>query len=154
LNSFLNIKKTSVNAGDPKHFEAGVGWRSTYLFQSSLDKDVADVDQRLRNPLITRAELTTAQTDLENIIKKYRFWQGLNANYAVKLEGDPTHFQVSNVVGEAGIQILSRTEKLFGSTNGYYRARINGPGFEGGRNLGTGDLTAIQNRRGVYSLLP
>jgi hypothetical protein len=55
-----------------------------------------------------------------------------------KMESEAGNFQVTNFVGDGSIYLQSRTKQLFGTgTNaGFWKFRILGTGFEGGKNVG------------------
>jgi len=139
-NTFLQIQKSTVNGGDPRHFEAGLSWRHVWLFDSALVKQIAhDADEFQKGG--TAADQKALGEKIKKEAEGYGPWLGMQDDFAIKLEGDPTQFKAANTVGDGDIQILTRTLKLFGSTNGYFRARPLVLGFEGGRAIGQGDST-------------
>jgi hypothetical protein len=90
---------------------------------------------------VTPEQLQTFGEEINKAEAKYNpVWLGALEDFAIKIEGDPTQFKAANVVGDGDIRILTRTLKLFGSTNGYFRARPLVVGFEGGKSI-TGDTT-------------
>ncbi len=137
-NAFLHLQKTSVSNGDLRHFELGLSFRHTTSFAPALDRKIVDDVQKFH-----QAPTEAARQALANIINtdaaKYGPWLGAIQAFAMKMEADPTHFKATNLVGDGDLRILTRTLKLFGSTNGYFRARPLIVGIEGGRSLGTGE---------------
>jgi hypothetical protein len=140
-NSFLQIQKTSTAGGDPRHFEAGVSWRHISSFDPALDKKIVD-DIKKYEKATTDAEKQKLGGTVNTDAARYGVWLGALEDFAIKMEGDPTQFKAANTVGDGDIRILTRTLKLFGSTNGYFRARPLVAGFEGGRSIGQGQAAA------------
>jgi hypothetical protein len=139
-NTFLQIQKTSLSNGDPRHFEAGLSWRHTTSFDPTRDKQI-QADVKAYDEASNEAEQKAAGSKIKADADKYGVWLGALEDFAIKMEGDPTQFKAVNAVGDGDVRILTRTLKLFGSTNGYFRARPLVVGFEGGKSIGTGDAT-------------
>jgi hypothetical protein len=138
--TFLQIQKTSLANGDPRHFEAGLSWRHTSSFQSTVDNEIKGLVDKYDQDG-TQAQLQELGKQINAAGAKYGAWLGALEDFAIKMEGDPTQFKAVNAVGDGDVRILTRTLKLFGSTNGYFRARPLVVGFEGGKSIGTGDAT-------------
>jgi hypothetical protein len=139
-NTFLQIQKTSLANGDPRHFEAGLSWRHTTSFDASRDSTIVDEVNKFEKGG-TEADQEALVRDINRQAAGYGVLLGAIEDFAMKLEGDPTQFKAANAVGDGDIRILTRTLKLFGSTNGYFRARPLVMGFEGGRSIGQGEPT-------------
>jgi hypothetical protein len=139
--TFLQVQKTSVANGDPRHFEAGLNWAHVSSFQPGVDTEIQNAVDKY-NGGVTKAELKTFGEDINKAEAKYNpVWLGALENIALKIEGDPTQFKAANAVGDGDVRILTRTIPLFGSKKGYFRARPLVVGFEGGRSIGQGDAT-------------
>lgn len=142
VDSFLQIQKTSVAGGDPRHFEAGLKWRHVSSFQHAVDTEIENDVNRYHDKGVTPEQLKTFGEEINKAEAKYNpVWLGALEDFAIKIEGDPTQFKAANAVGDGDIQILTRTLPLFGSKKGYFRARPFVAGWEGGRSIGQGAAT-------------
>jgi len=141
LTAFWHLDKTTSTGGDPKNFEAGMNLRNVLLFAKGdlqkMQKDIADY----RNASDKEAA-AKALADIKTIEDKQRFWSAALIDFAGKLEGEAMNFKVANFVGDGQVQFQSRTQKLFGSSSGFWRLRIVPAGVEGGKNVNTTANTA------------
>jgi hypothetical protein len=124
MTTFLNIKKTTQPNGDAKHFEAGVRYQNVLPWGRQLIRDMAAA-----NDLIAMGALLKKQQD--------KVIAGAVFDFATKLEGEPTHFQVTNSVGETGLSLRTMT-KGFANRHGFWRGFVLPAAFEGGRSLSQG----------------
>lgn len=136
LTAFWHLDKTTSTGGDPKNFEAGMNLRNVFLFAKAdlqrMQKDIADC----RNAPDKDAA-AKALADVKSLEDRHRFWSAALIDFAGKLEGEAMNFKVANFVGDGQVQVQSRTQKLFGSTSGFWRLRIVPLGVEGGKNVNT-----------------
>src|ERR1035438_303462 len=151
--SFLQIQKSSVGNGDPRHFEVGLSRRHTTSFARTLDSQIAEDVKAYEDPKDATNKKTLGEK-IEREANGYGALLGALEDIALKMEGDPTKFKAANAVGDGDIRILTRTLKLFGSTNGYFRARPLVVGFEGGRSIGQGDATTTTTSTTTSTTLP
>jgi hypothetical protein len=139
LNSFLQIKKSSVNGGDPKNFEAGARYQYAIVNGSS---SFDEIRTHLANYAISHDEAELdAVAKLEDTLQK-RTLAATLIDFAAKFEGHATQFNVSNAVGDGSLKFQTMTKKLFGANHGFWRLRLVPVGFEGGRNLNTAGQTS------------
>jgi hypothetical protein len=139
-NTFLQVQKTSVANGDPRHFEVGLSWRHTTSFDRALDNKIAAEVKEYEDPKNSLDKKTLGEK-IGKDSDGYGAWLGALEDFALKIEGDPTQFKAANAVGDGDIRILTRTLPLFGSTKGYFRARPLVVGLEGGKSIGQGAAT-------------
>jgi hypothetical protein len=141
LTMSLHIDKATATGGDAKSFRAGPNFRNILLFGKSdlrqMQLDIATY-RNAGNPAAAAAALAQITT-LEN---RPRFWSAALIDFAGTLEGEAMNFKVANFVGDGQVQVQSRTQKLFGSTSGFWRLRIVPGGVEGGKNVNTTSGTA------------
>jgi hypothetical protein len=152
-NTFLQIQKSSLSGGDPRHFEVGLSWRHVILFDPALDKQIADEVNKFEQGG-SAADQAALGAKIAADAQSYGPWLGAIGDFAIKIEGDPTKFQAANAVGDADFRVLTRTLKLFGSSNGYFRARPLVIGFEGGRSIGQGDTTTTTTGTATSTTTP
>ncbi len=128
LTSFVQIKKTTQEGGDPKNFEGGARYRKGISFERGLLRRLQTAS--------TADDLSRIQNQISN-----SWWAGGVFDFAAKLEGMATTFDISNFVGETGFQVLTRTKALGGSRKGFWRAFVAPGAIEGGQSLRAGDTT-------------
>lgn len=148
----MQLKKASTAKGDPRNFEAAFTYRSTFLHKR---KDYDDIATHL-NEARTAADAPSQDAALNQVNQKIsriqsHFLAAELLDFSGRLEGQATNFNVTNFVGEGAFQLQSRTRLFFGSRHGYWRFRILPAGFEGGTNLGKGDLQALSTATGTTS---
>ncbi len=123
LNTFLQLKKTTADEGDARHFEAGAKYRYTRTWRPAQLREIAaETDNARVNELIRARQ--------QNIIA------GWLIDVAGKLEGDPTNFDVANFVAESGFHLQSMTRGFLGR-RGFWRGYVVPGGIEVGQSLGT-----------------
>lgn len=123
LNAFLKIKKATADDADARHFEAGARYRYTRPWKPDQLREIAaESDGGRLNELIRARQ--------RNVMA------GWLIDAAVKLEGDPTNFDVTNAVGESSLHLQTMTRSLWGRT-GFWRGFVLPFGFEAGQSLGT-----------------
>lgn len=133
----MHLDKTTADNADPKHFDAGITYRSTYLFGARGAADTRTQLDIIRNPTST-PQLVEAAEAAVNRLTADRQKMLLGAwlfDLGANLEGEALNFKVTNFVGNATLALQSRTKKLFGSKNGYWKFRLIPAGIEGGNNL-------------------
>jgi hypothetical protein len=136
LTAFWHLDKTTSTGGDPKNFEAGMNLRNVLLFaKADLQKMQKDIANYRDAP--DKDAAAKALADIKTMEDKHRFWSAALIDFAGKLEGEAMDFKVANFVGDGQVQVQSRTQKLFGSTTGFWRIRIVPAGVEGGKNVNT-----------------
>jgi hypothetical protein len=123
LTSFVRLKKSTTSGGDPKAFELGGTFKSTYLLHGN------ELDA------VRSAPSTVAINDAIKKIQK-RLLAAWSIDIGGKMEAEAGNFQVTNFVGDSSVYLQSRTKKLLGSRSGFWKFRILGTGFEGGKNVG------------------
>jgi hypothetical protein len=123
LNAFLQIKKATADTGDARNFEAGARYRYTRTWKPEQLRTIsAETDPEKLNELIRARQ--------RNIIA------GWLIDFAGKLEGDPTNFEVTNFVGESAVHLQSMTKGFVGR-KGFWRGFVLPAGIEVGQVLGT-----------------
>ncbi|MGO9085914.1 MAG: hypothetical protein ACLQBK_11860 [Candidatus Sulfotelmatobacter sp.] len=136
LTAFWHLDKTTSTGGDPKNFEAGMNLRNVLLFaKADVQKMQSDIT-RYRNAS-SADDAAKALADVKALEDKHHFWSAALIDFAGKLEGEAMNFKVANFVGDGQVQVQTRTQKLFGSTSGFWRLRIVPIGVEGGKNVST-----------------
>lgn len=123
LTSFVHLKKSTASGGDPKSLDIGGTFRSTFLLHK---KDFAAVQTAN-----SKADINTAVATVQS-----RLLAAWSIDINGKMESEAGNFQVTNFVGDGSIYLQSRTKQLFGSNAGFWKFRILGTGFEGGKNVG------------------
>lgn len=135
LKSFMNIQKTTSDGSDLKNFEAGGNSRSTFL--------VGKAKRAKIQAALDAYHSATEDTDRKNAADTYDtavtdFQRGTLAavflDFAGKLEGQATNFNITNGVFEGAIKIQSRVKNL-GTKQGFFHFQILPAGFEGGKTL-------------------
>ena len=136
LTVFLHMDKTSATGGDPKNFEAAMNFRNVLPFAKAdlqqMQHDIALYRSATDPPAAARA-----LADINAVEGRHRFWSAALIDFAGKLEGEAMNFKIANFVGDGQVQVQSRTQKLFGSTSGFWRLRVIPAGVEGGKNVNT-----------------
>jgi hypothetical protein len=134
LTVFLHLDKATSSGGDPKNFEIGPNFRNVILFgRSDLQKMQGDISELRMDPAPARqAQLLSELNSLET---KKRFWSAVLIDFSGQLEGEALNFNVANFVGAGQVSLQTRTQRLFGSKNGYWRFRVVPAGVEGGKNV-------------------
>lgn len=155
FNAFLQIKKSSVNGGDPKNFETGARYRSVRVWGSDLFKNIHTQLDAYRIAT-TDAARAAAMNEVATLTQKLqqRVIAATIFDFAFKFEGEATKFNVSNAVGEGSLRLQSMTRSLTGSKHGFWRFQIVAPGFEGGRNLNTAGQSASTAKSETGGALP
>ena len=123
LNTFFQLKKTTADEGDARHFEAGAKYRYTRTWRPDQLREIADETNDARVNELIRARQ-------RNIIA------GWIVDVAGKLEGDPTNFDVTNFVAESGFHLQTMT-RGFLARRGFWRGYIVPGGIEVGQSIGT-----------------
>jgi hypothetical protein len=123
LNTFFQLKKTTADEGDARHFEVGAKYRYTRTWRPDQVREIASETSNARVNELIRARQ-------QNIIA------GWLIDVAGKLEGDPTNFDVTNFVADSGFHLQSMTKRVFGS-RGFWRGYVVPAGIEVGQSLGT-----------------
>jgi hypothetical protein len=133
----LHLNKTTADNADPKHLSAGITYRSTYLFGSSGADETRNQLAIARNPNSTPQQVEAALNEVTRLTgERQKMTLGaLFFDLGANLEGEALNFKVTNFVGDAALQLQSRTKKLFGSKNGYWKFRLMPAAIEGGKNL-------------------
>jgi hypothetical protein len=134
LKTFANIKKTSEDGSDPKNFEAGGTFRSTFLW-SKMERTQLQAALTALNSA-TPEQRPAAALRYNNAVRAFQKATigAMYLDFAGKLEGQATNFNITNGVLEASFKVQSRVKKLFGET-GFYHFQVLFPGFEGGQTL-------------------
>lgn len=140
LTASLHLDKTTADKADPKAFQSGLTYRSTFLIGAKGADLTREKLAIIRNPNSSAQEIEQAKGEVDRLTKERQsqFWGAWLFDVAGNLEGQAVNFDVTNFVGEATVQLLSRTKTLFGSKKGYWKARFLG-GMEGGKNLNKGN---------------
>jgi hypothetical protein len=101
----------------------------------------------INSPTSTDAQRAQAQVEINAAEKtvQRRLLSAVIANFAGKLEGGATDFNVANYVGDGDLAIQSRTKKLFGSKHGFWQFRVVPVGAEGGKNVQNNTAAAAAN---------
>lgn len=123
LNTFFQLKKTTADEGDARHFEAGARYRYTRTWRPAQLREIAAETNNARVNELIRARQ-------QNIVA------GWIIDVAGKLEGDPTNFDVTNFVVESGFHLQTMTKGFLGR-RGFWRGYVVPGGVEVGQSLGT-----------------
>src|SRR5262249_332697 len=128
LNAFLKIKKASADKGDARNFEAGAKYRYTQPWRSAQMKAIAAaLPGESLNALIRERQ--------GNLLA------GWILDIAGKLEGDPTDFEVTNLVTESTFQLQTMTKGFLGP-KAFWRGFVLPAGAELGHGIGTNPTAA------------
>jgi len=123
LTAFLVVKKATAEEGDSKHFESGGRYRFTRTWKpAQMQAIAAESDPVKLNELIRARQ--------RNVLA------GWLVDVAGKLEGDPTNFDVTNVVGESSLHLQTMTKGFLGK-RGFWRGFVVPAGIEAGQSIGT-----------------
>lgn len=144
LRSFLNIQKTTADGSDAKNFEAGGNFRSTFLLgkadrtriQTALDAYHNATEDAARKTAAD--EYNTSVTAFQKATLAAVF-----LDFAGKLEGQATNFNITNGVFEGAFKVQSRVKNLLGTKQGFVHFQILLAGFEGGKTLRQPDAKAV-----------
>ncbi|MBA2302708.1 MAG: hypothetical protein H0W08_08745 [Acidobacteria bacterium] len=128
LESFVRIKKATADEGDARHFEAGAEFSFAGTWKPSEMRRMAETPPGEELNKLLRARQS-------NIIA------GWLVDVGVKLEGDPTNFNVTNFVMDSGFQLRTMTKGFLGR-RGFWRGFILPVGVEAGQSLGAGAVEA------------
>jgi hypothetical protein len=123
LNAFLILKKATADEGDSRHFEAGARYRYTRTWKPAEMQAIGDESDPERLNELIRARQ-------RNILA------GWLVDVAGRLEGDPTEFDVTNLVAESSLHLQTMT-KGFLSRRGFWRGFVLPAGIEVGQSVGT-----------------
>jgi hypothetical protein len=137
LTANLHMEKTTTENGDPKHFDVGLNYRSTFLFHGH---DISTI-QDLQNSGKTKE----AQGKLDTL--SHAVWSGITFDFGSHFEAEAFTFNVTNFIGEGMAQIKSRVLPLIpvetGETSedrtGFYKFHLIPGGLEIGQNLNKGN---------------
>ena len=136
MTAFLHMKKTTTPNGDPKNFEVGTNFRNTYIFgRSDVDEMRKDISTIRANASPAAVEAATKDLQSREDKIQQRLLSAVLIDFAGKLEGGATDFNVANYVGDAQVQLQSRTKALGTSERGFWQFRIIPFGLEGGKNV-------------------
>jgi hypothetical protein len=133
----LHLDKTTALNADPKYFEAALTYRSTYLFGASGADETRKQLAIIRDPKSSPEQVEAAGKEVDRLTAaRQRMLLGAWLfDVGANLEGEALNFNVTNFVGTATLALQSRTKKLFGSKNGYWKFRLIPAGVEGGTSL-------------------
>ena len=146
----MQLMKTSAVKGDPKNFEAAFKYQSTFLYKGQDYDDVAaNLKQAGAAPDQAAQDAALAKVNQTMSKIQSHLLAATLVDFSGRLEGQATNFNVTNFVGEGAVQLQSRTQRLFASRYGFWRFRIMPAAFEGGTNLGKGDLQALTTAAGM-----
>lgn len=131
LSAMMRLKKTTAESADPRHFETGLTYRSTYLFGRAIRDRIVTL---LNNPDVSDA--TVAGTEINNIVaeEQRRIFAGMFFDFTGKLEGEALEFDVTNAVADGMVQIVSPIKRAFGTNKASVKYRLLA-GIEAGQNL-------------------
>jgi len=128
LTPFIQIKKTTQEGGDAKHFEAGARYQA--FFHSNRKAFTA-----IRGMGDARPGDILAKFNEENLTKSAyaRLFAGSSLDVAAKMEGAAGGFEVTNIVGDAAFTLRSNTAGLL-KNRGYFRGFMTPFAIEGGQS--------------------
>ena len=133
LTSFLQIKKTTQEGGDAKHFEAGARFQSFFVSNRKALAGLRELEDQ---------SLTSWLQHLRDNRSGYaKAFTGSTLDIAFKMEGTPSDFAVTNLVGETGYTLRTVTAPLFGR-RGFIRGFFTPVAFEGGESNARIDAAA------------
>jgi hypothetical protein len=129
LNAFLRLKKSTADEGDPKNFEAGANYRVGIPWKAEQVRQMRE---------------TPAGPELNKLLaeRQRNILAGSVIDIAMKLEADPSDFDVANYVGESTYQLRTMTKGFFGG-KGFWRGFVMPGGLELGRSAGTAMPDAV-----------
>lgn len=127
VKSFLQIKKTTQEGGDAKHFEAGARYSHFFLADrkayAALEGQSAKSFAQLKSILDQNASKSPYA----------RAFIGSTADVAFKMEGSAGKFDVTNFVGDSAFTMRTKTGGIL-NNHGYFRGFITPFAFEGGQS--------------------
>src|SRR5262249_15777458 len=129
-----------------KHFEAGSTYH-TILFGRRKVQEIQKALAEYRTTTDDAARIAALQKVDDRMKAAQTGTLGATfVDFAGKLEGEATKFNVTNFRGDGIVQLDSRTLKLFGSRKGFWKFRLLPGGVEGGRSLRKGDESAMTTK--------
>ncbi|MEK6286505.1 MAG: hypothetical protein AABO57_12250 [Acidobacteriota bacterium] len=136
----MHLDKTTADNADPKYFQSGITYRSSFLIGAKGADQTREQLAIIRNPASTPQQIEEAKIKVDELTKQRQaqLWGAVLLDVASNLEGQAMDLEVTNFVGDATIQLVSRTKTLLGSKKGFWKLRFLG-GMEGGKNLNTGN---------------
>jgi hypothetical protein len=137
LSVSMHLDKTTADNADPKHFETGITYRSTYLFGAKGADDTRRQLAIIRDPSSTHQQVEDARKEVNKLTaaRQKNLLGAWLLDVGGNLEGEALNFNVTNFVGNATLALQSRTKRLFGSKNGFWKFRLIPAGVEGGKSL-------------------
>ena len=127
----LILKKGTAASADPRHFEAGLKLRKTFLLAKKDDMEAI-------RSLIASGSDSLGANAVQALNRLQKNWlRGLVWDNGAHFEGDAQGYKISNlsnIVYDSMLQVTSVTRALSGET-GFWNFRLLAPGFELGRNL-------------------
>jgi hypothetical protein len=134
LRMSANLRKSSAEKADSRQFDIGLHLEFNHNFLGDSVRSIQNAASAYeKDP--TPSRQASLQMAIDGMQK--RFWLAYSVDSAVRFEGDPTSFKVTNAVVDLPLQFISRTMNVLGSTDGWWFFRAMPAGFEGGQNLGS-----------------
>jgi hypothetical protein len=127
LKSFLQIKKTTLNGGDAKHFEAGAKYQVFFLADRKAFKAIEGMGGKSLNEIIATMKANESKSGYGAL------FIGSSLDIAGKVEGTPGGFDVTNLVGDSSFTMRSKTAGFL-DHQAFFKAFITPFGFEGGQS--------------------
>lgn len=135
LSAMMRLNKATAENADPKNFEAGLTYRSTYLFgRANRDK----IRALLNKPDVSDATADGMQINSLVAREQSRPFAGLFFDFTGKLEGEALNFDVTNAVADGMVQLVSPVKRAFGTNKASVKYRLLA-GVEAGKNLNNND---------------
>jgi hypothetical protein len=134
VNLGLDLKKSSAQGTDSRHFQAGLTMQKTFLFSRQKFKQAQQE--------IASDDIDTAQKALNEV--PHHFWPSLFFDNGISFEGDVRSVSIGNVsnfVFNSQLKLASATAQF--SKAGFFFMRVIPAGVEAGYNLQNVDAPAL-----------
>ena len=135
----MQIKKTTLTGGDPKHFEAGGKYQVFFLADRKAFKAIQGMGGRSLTDIIKTLK------DNESKSGYGALFIGSSLDIAGKLEGNPGPFDVTNLVGDAAFTMRSKTGGFL-AHQAFFKAFITPVAFEGGQSHAKQDAATAASK--------
>jgi len=140
LTANLHMQKTTSENADPKHFDVGLNYRSTVLFNGGDISAIRDAQNS--------GKTEEAQKQLSGL--SHAVWSSVTFDFGSSFEAQALSFNVTNFIGDGMVQIKSRVLPLIpiqdGQTTedrtGFLKFHFVPGGVEIGQNLNKGNDAA------------
>ncbi|MDQ6666415.1 MAG: hypothetical protein M3Z23_18710 [Acidobacteriota bacterium] len=139
LKSFLQIKKTTQDGGDAKHFEGGAKYQVFFLADRKAFQAIQNMGGRPLDEIIRTMQANESKSGYG------RAFIGSSLDIAGKIEGTPGGFEVTNLVGDSSFTLRSKTAGFL-NHQAFFKGFITPAGFEGGQSHANQDAATAMGK--------